>query len=77
MFQWTAYSELSPPPPPTPSPTSGLRSKELGSEEKEEEEAMALISVADQLKEGEEEIRGTGGGGTFDDWRRGSKRMTC
>ena len=41
---------------------------------------MALISVADQLKEGkegEEEIRGTGGGGTFDDGRRGSKRMTC
>ena len=65
MLQWTEYSELLPPPPPTPSPTAGLRSKELGSEE--EEEAMALISVADQLKEGEEEIRGTGGGGTFDE----------
>ena len=75
MLQWTAYSELSPPPPPTSSPTSGLRSKELGSEK--EEEAMALLSVADQLKEGKEEIRGTGGGGTFDDGRRGSKRMTC
>ena len=71
MLQWTAYSELSPPPPPT----SGLRSKELGSEK--EEEAMALLTVADQLKEGKEEIMGTGGGGTLDDGRRGSKRMTC
>ena len=75
MLQWTAYSELSPPPPPTSSPTSGMRSKELGSEK--EEEAMALLSVADQLKEGKEEIRSTGVGGTFDDGRRGSKRMTC
>ena len=37
---------------------------------------MALLSVADQLKEGKEEIRGTGGGGTFDDGRRGSKTLS-
>ena len=54
-----------------------LLAKELGSDE--EEEAMAVISVVEQLKEdrrsweeAEEEIRSAGGAGSLEDGRRGS-----
>ena len=57
-----------------------LLAKELGSEE--EEEAMAVISVAEQLKEdrrsweeAEEEIRSAGGAGSLEDGRRGSSTL--
>ena len=55
-----------------------LLAKELGSEE---EEAMVLIRVAEQLKKGkrsweeaEEEIRSSESAGASDDERRGRKR---